>query len=151
MICFFIPGVGNPMSMTTQVMSAICGAPLRRLFLAGTSLIALTGSTLAADLPVMKAPPAVIASWAGFYLGAHGGYGWKRDDFSQSENLLAAPGSINGIHSRGGVYGAQAGYNWQFGRVVTGLEIDFSVTDIKGSNGVSQTLVPPGGSISTSE
>ena len=64
---------------------------------------------------------------------------------------MAAPGSINGIHSRGGVYGAQVGYNWQFGRVVTGLEIEFSVTDIKGSNGVSQTLVPPGGSISTSE
>src|SRR5256885_8044131 len=115
MICFFIPGVGNPMSMTTQVMSAICGAPLRRLFLAGTSLIALTGSTLAADLPVMKAPPAVIASWAGFYLGAHGGYGWKSDDFSQSENFFAAPGAINGIHPRGGGLRGPTADNWAFG------------------------------------
>jgi opacity protein-like surface antigen len=46
----------------------------------------------------------------------------------------------------------QAGYNWQFGPVVTGLEIDFSVTDIKGSNGVSDSFVVPGlGSASFSE
>lgn len=117
---------------------------LRRLFLAGTSLMALTGSALAADLPLVKAPPAAIASWAGFYLGAHGGYGWKRDDFSQSEaDFFFAPARINGIRSQGAVYGAHAGYNWQFGRVVTGLEIDFSATDIKGSNGVSETVVAP--------
>ena len=53
------------------------------------------------------------------------------------------PQSINGIRPKGAVYGAHAGYNWQFGRVVTGLEIDFSATDIKGSNGVSELLVLP--------
>jgi opacity protein-like surface antigen len=105
----------------------------------------LAGSALAADLPVAKAPPAIVASsWAGFYLGIHGGYGWKQDDFSQPETtFFAAPQSINGIRSKGAVYGAQAGYNWQFGRIVTGLEIDFSATDIKGSNGVSEVLVQP--------
>jgi opacity protein-like surface antigen len=142
------------MATTNPVKSGICRAQLRQLFLAGTSLIALTGSALAADLPVAKAPPpAVIASWAGFYLGAHGGYGWKRDDFSELSNFFVTePLPINGIRSKGAVYGAQAGYNWQFGPVVTGLEIDFSVTDIKGSNGVSQSLVIPGeGSASSSE
>jgi opacity protein-like surface antigen len=142
------------MSTADQVTSGIFRAPLRRFFLAGSSLIALTGSTLAADLPVAKAPPpAVMASWAGFYLGAHGGYGWKRDDFSEPSNFFVTePLPINGIRSKGAVYGAQAGYNWQFGPVVTGLEIDFSVTDIKGSNGVSQSLVVPGeGSVSASE
>jgi opacity protein-like surface antigen len=142
------------MATTNPVKSGICRAPLRQLFLAGTSLIALTGSALTADLPVAKAPPpAVMASWAGFYLGAHGGYGWKRDDFSEPSTFsLTEPQPINGIRSKGAVYGAQGGYNWQFGRVVTGLEIDFSVTDIKGSNGVSELLVVPGeGSASTSE
>ena len=142
------------MSTTDQVTSGICQASLRRLFLAGTSLMALTGSTLAADLPVAKAPPpAVMASWAGFYLGAHGSYGWKRDDFSTPSSVeLTAPLPINGIRSKGAVYGAQAGYNWQFGPVVTGLEIDFSVTDIKGSNSVSDSIVVPGlGSASSSE
>ena len=142
------------MSETIQMMSGICEASLRRLFLASTSIIALTGSTLAADLPVRTAPPPVaIASWAGFYLGAHGGYGWKRDDFSEPANVfVTAPQPINGIRSKGAVYGAQAGYNWQFGPVVTGLEIDFSVTDIKGSNGLSDSIVVPGvGSASSSE
>ena len=89
-------------------------APLLRCFLAGTSLIVLTGSTLAADLPVRKAPPpAVMASWAGFYLGVHGGYGWKRDDFSEPANIFSSSNqSINGIRSKGAVYGGQAGYNW---------------------------------------
>jgi opacity protein-like surface antigen len=79
-------------------------ALLLRCFLAGTSLIVLTGSTLAADLPVRKAPPpAVMASWAGFYLGAHGGYGWKRDDFSEPATVFfsTTPQTINGIRSKG--------------------------------------------------
>ncbi len=128
---------------------------LRRLFLASASLMVLAGSALAADLPVVKAPPPVIASWAGFYLGVHGGYGWNRDDFSQSEAeffFTTPPPSINDVRSQGGVFGAHAGYNWQFGRVVTGLEIDFSATDIKGSNGVSEALAVPGvGSVSSSD
>jgi opacity protein-like surface antigen len=85
------------------------------------------------------------------------GYGWKRDDFSEPAAIFSTtPQAINGIRSKGAVYGGQAGYNWQFGRVVTGLEIDFSVTDIKGSNGVSDSIVVPGigsgsGSITLSE
>jgi opacity protein-like surface antigen len=90
------------MATTNPVKSGICRAQLRQLFLAGTSLIALTGSALAADLPVAKAPPpAVMASWAGFYLGAHGGYGWKRDDFSELSNFFVTePLPINGIRSK---------------------------------------------------
>ena len=101
----------------------------------------------------MKAPPpAVIAtSWAGFYLGVHGGYGWKQDDFSTSEAFfLQTPQSINGVRSQGAVYGGQAGYNWQFGRAVTGLEIDFSAADIKGSNGVTETTPFGGGTFTSS-
>jgi outer membrane immunogenic protein len=107
--------------------------------LGGVSFIVLTGRALGADLPI-KAPPTLAASWAGFYLGIHGGYGWQRDDFSQSEAFALATQSINGIRGKGAVYGAQAGHNWQFGRAVTGLEFDFSVADIKGSNAVSQLL-----------
>jgi opacity protein-like surface antigen len=118
---------------------------LGRLFLAGTSLIVLAGPALAADLPVAKAPPPAVASWAGFYLGVHGGYGWKQDNFSTPANFeFTTDAQINGVRSKGAVYGAQAGYNWQFGRVVTGLEIDFSAADINGTNGVSGTFVVPG-------
>jgi outer membrane immunogenic protein len=120
--------------------------PLRRLFLTGASLMVLTGSTLAADLPVAKAPPAVLPSWAGFYLGVHGGYGWNQNEFSQTDDFaFLTPQSINGIKSKGALYGAQAGYNWQFGRAVTGLEFDFSATDIKGNNSISETVASNGG------
>jgi opacity protein-like surface antigen len=127
----------------------------RRLFLAGASLMLLGDAAMAADLPIAKAPPPAIAaslsSWAGFYLGVHGGYGWKQDDFSQSEAFfLQTPQSINGVRSQGAVYGGQAGYNWQFGRAVTGLEIDFSATSIKGSNGVTETVPFGGGTFTTS-
>ena len=40
---------------------------------------------------------------------------------------------IDGINSKGGVFGGHAGHNWQYGSVVVGLEIDFSGTGIKGS------------------
>ena len=86
----------------------------------------------AAPVRYAKAPPISPAvSWAGFYLGAHGGYGWKDDDFTQVVNFsdLAQAG---GIKSRGWVAGGHAGYNWQYGRVVTGLEVDFSLGDLKG-------------------
>jgi opacity protein-like surface antigen len=55
---------------------------LRKLIL-GTSSWALLGvAASAADLPaVMKAPPATAQSWAGFYLGVHGGYGWGENSF----------------------------------------------------------------------
>jgi outer membrane immunogenic protein len=91
------------------------------------------GPAGAADMPLpTKAPPVVAAwSWAGFYIGGHGGYGWKTNDFLLVENVtpLAA---INGIDSKGWVGGAQAGYNWQFGAWVAGLELDGSATGISG-------------------
>lgn len=114
----------------------------RMLLLGSASIVALTGAARAADLPIAKAPPpAIAASWAGFYLGIHGGYAWQRDSFSQSQAFaLATPQSINGVSASGAVYGAQTGYNWQFGRAVTGLELDFSATGLKGSNAVSETV-----------
>jgi len=126
--------------------------PFRRSLLAGASLLVLAGPVAAADLPmVTKAlPPAVAASWAGFYLGVHGGYGWKQDDFSQSDNFtFTAPQQLNGVKSQGAIYGGHAGYNWQFGRAVTGLELDFSATGIKGSNGISETTTLGGGGTRT--
>jgi opacity protein-like surface antigen len=100
-------------------------------------------SSFAADVaaPVLKAPPPPPPSWTGFYLGVTGGYGWKHDNFTRTAVLAAplAPMTIDGIDSRGGVVGGYAGYNWQFGRFVTGLEVDFTATDISGTSTISQT------------
>ncbi|MGY8636564.1 hypothetical protein RAD15_29240 [Bradyrhizobium sp. 14AA] len=135
------------------MLSTLRSAPatLRHSLLAGASLLVLAAPAAAADLPlVAKAGPATAASWAGFYLGVHGGYGWKKDDFSVSDSFtFTAPQHINGVTSQGAVYGGHAGYNWQFGRAVTGLELDFSASDIKGSNSISETTALGGGGTRT--
>ena len=82
-----------------------------------------------------KAPVAPIPwTWAGFYLGGHGGYGWADNPFSKAivrDGLVFPP--LTGVDSRGFVAGFHAGANWQSRSVVGGLELDISATDIKGS------------------
>lgn len=104
---------------------------LRKLILGTSSWALLAVAASAADLPALtKVPPATAQSWAGFYLGVHGGYGWGRNDISVR---VAVDNHISPINSAGAVYGGHAGYNWQFGRAVAGVEIDFSATGISGS------------------
>ena len=109
----------------------------------------LTSPVFAADLPVKAWPaPPLAWSWAGFYIGAHGGYGWGRHDFGEvvALNPLLTLGDID---SRGWVAGGQAGYNWQYGRWVAGLEVDGSATRIRGDSApFVQNL---GGGVSTTD
>jgi outer membrane immunogenic protein len=127
-----------------------------RKFWGGFSLLAsvLAGAGVAgaADLavkaPVYKAAPVILSDWAGFYVGIHGGYGWGHTsidtpaflgdifDYLKIGSLDASP--------KGGVFGGHAGYNWQYGAVVTGLEIDFSGADINTSDMVGKFWCPPG-------
>lgn len=94
---------------------------MRRLTLAGLTLLAATGLTG----PAMAQPSPVaaeIAPWAGFYAGVNAGGMFG----STSAGGLgpAGPGGLSG--SGGGfVGGAQAGYNYLLGPVLLGAEIDF--------------------------
>jgi outer membrane immunogenic protein len=107
---------------------------LRTLFLGGCSWLLLGASAPAADLPMQaKAPPAIATSWAGFYLGVHGGYGWGKNSFREYISEADPHPFIDGPKSQGSVVGGHAGYNWQYGRAVTGIEIDWSAADIRGS------------------
>ena len=85
----------------------------------------------AADLsvaPLYKAPPAEVTqafNWTGFYLGANGGGGWGHSWWSAN----SASVNLSGAQA-----GGTAGYNWQFGNTVLGLEGDMDWSDLKGSN-----------------
>jgi outer membrane immunogenic protein len=64
------------------------------------------------------------ANWRGLYVGGNGGSGIARDETAHSivgagfnNSLDLAPRGFNG--------GLQAGYNWQYGNWVYGLETDF--------------------------
>jgi opacity protein-like surface antigen len=98
-----------------------------------------------AAMPV-KAPRAapVLWSWSGFYIGAHAGYGWGRDPFTDP---ITTGLVLTDINSNGFVGGFQAGGNWQWGAWVGGLEIDLSGTDIKKTT--TGTVVFPGGDTET--
>jgi outer membrane immunogenic protein len=84
----------------------------------------------AADLslaPLYKAPPAPPAQpfdWSGFYIGVNGGGGWGHSWWSAN---------TTGINLPGGQVGGTAGYNWQLGRAVLGVEGDLDWSSFNGS------------------
>lgn len=100
---------------------------------------------MAADLPSKSAPvaylpPPPVFTWTGFYLGLNAGYGWNNRDVTTAgvfagniANVAAArrPGSIN-LDSNGFVGGGQAGFNYQTGMFVVGVEADLMYSDVKG-------------------
>jgi opacity protein-like surface antigen len=122
---------------------------LKRHLLASVGLMsmAVAGAASAADL---RPPPpaAAVWSWSGLYLGAHAGYGWGRDPFTDDTFGGKAP-PLTGINSRGGVWGFHAGANWQEGAWVGGLEIDISGTGIKGSSSTAGAVTSGAATITT--
>jgi len=111
---------------------------MRNLFLATTAIVALIAVPAgAADLrmPVKAAPvikPA-CANFGGFYLGGHVGWNYyehKYKDLDSFGNLLVGANfetvtnTDNDWHA-----GVQAGYNWQSGCTVFGVQADWSWTD----------------------
>ncbi len=92
------------------------------------ALGALAAPALAADIPGRRAPqqqqfyaPPVF-TWTGFYLGASAGAVWG--DFTKSGSF---------IDSRAGLsVGGTAGYNYQIGQIVVGLEGDYNYSGFGG-------------------
>lgn len=98
--------------------------------LISTAVILISGSALAADLPAPVQPAAPVAyvppfSWTGFYLG--GELGWIRTDpvYTTGAVLLGTPFVVTAATGKDGLsYGGLAGYNYQMGNVVLGIEGD---------------------------
>jgi outer membrane immunogenic protein len=100
-------------------------------------MLAGVGAAGAADLavkaPVYKAPPVILSDWSGFYIGINGGYGWG--DTSGDAFFNAPEGvPLGNAKPKGGLFGGHAGYNWQYGKVVAGVEVDFDGADIKSTD-----------------
>jgi outer membrane immunogenic protein len=112
---------------------------MKKLFLSTVALLGLVGAAAAADLPARAAPPAYAAvpafTWTGFYFGAHGGYMWSDTDvkLTHVEGVLLPYDVGNGVFPRShkldrdaGFGGVQAGYNFQSGMFVFGVEADIA-------------------------
>src|SRR5205085_12245206 len=115
--------------------------------LVATSALATGGPASAADMPVRvpayKAPaPVATFSWTGFYLGIHGGGDWFNKDWftpltpinTAGGGCFGCPASAGGHTSSSWLLGGQAGFNYQVGRLVLGVEAQASWTKLEGSN-----------------
>lgn len=129
----------------------------------GTAALAVTSPALAADLPSSAAPmapaPAVLPAFtfAGFYAGVFGGvHGMERHEQLLVPGDVCAPatfpeGACRTVRHWGGLAGIAAGYNFQSGSFVYGLEADiaaafgqassFGVVNINFPNSVGNTKI----------
>jgi outer membrane immunogenic protein len=94
--------------------------------------LALSGPAFAADMAVKAPPPPVVPTWDGIYVGLNGGYSVGHDPYIQSDFVGIGPARMI-TTPQGGLFGAQAGYNWQHGNVVLGVEGDAQWTSQKSS------------------
>lgn len=110
---------------------------------AAAALLTSTAAGYAADMPVKAAmvAPVPVWSWTGLYGGVHVGAGWgttettlTRFDVGPPINLsvpLNFPISQN--NRSGFLGGVQAGYNYQSGWAVFGVQGDIAATNIRGT------------------
>ena len=107
---------------------------MRNLVTALLMLSAGTGATSAADLRApVRLPPSMQAvyNWTGFYLGVNVGGGWSNANSEFSTAGFPSFASVDN-HMAGVIAGGQAGYNWQSGAWVFGVEADFQYSGMKG-------------------
>ena len=106
---------------------------------AAAALLATTTLGVAADLPAKVLAPAPIWSWTGFYGGVHVGAGWGTTESTLTGASAPGLGAVAftfpfSQNSRSGFLGGvQAGYNWQSGWAVFGVQGDFAGADINGT------------------
>jgi outer membrane immunogenic protein len=146
-------------------------------FVAALFSVALGAATAsAADLPARtytKAPiaVAVVYDWTGFYIGGNAGYSWGRERtdgtltgtqnvsvfrtagptlVSSTDTVLGALPLIGRADVNGFVGGGQAGYNWQRGTWLFGLEADIQGSDEHARADVCTVAgCPPGSTLFT--
>jgi outer membrane immunogenic protein len=122
------------------------------------ALAGITAASAADMAPRMytkaPVPAAIVYDWTGFYIGGNVGYSWGRastdGDLAGTQNVsvfrtagptlvsstdtvlatvpLTGRANVNGV-----IGGGQAGYNWQRGTWLFGLEADIQGSDERGS------------------
>ncbi len=113
---------------------------MKRTLLCAAALISMTSLSYAADLPSRALAPAPVYvapafTWTGFYLGGNVGAAWSGRDncplghdlhdgvYTLDTNFTPNCNNDRGTNVIGGI---QAGYNWQFGGWLLGLEGDIN-------------------------
>jgi outer membrane immunogenic protein len=127
---------------------------MNKSVLAAAAALAIAGGAMtipasAADLDFLPPPPMpapLAPTWTGFYIGGHVGYGEAKVNTRTDADIFLDGGALDDfgffsstLKPNGLVGGAQAGYNWQAGSLVFGIEGDISFTDWSKSTTVFDT------------
>lgn len=122
---------------------------MRRFHCVVVAAVAVLGfaSMASAAAPVYNPPAAASYNWSGIYAGLNAGGTWGRSNDPTSVVALTlgyfAPAALPGVNSVGAgqsintsgfTGGGQAGYNWQWGNLVAGIETEFDYFGQKGSS-----------------
>jgi outer membrane immunogenic protein len=135
-------------------------------FVAAALAFAFVGPSFGADLP-MKAPTVAIPTgynWSGFYVGANAGGAWGSFDPTTStgggtyfvgvgSTAAANAAGAQSIEPGGFTGGLEAGYNFQFGSGLVGIEADVEYMHLSGaasSSAVYPCCAPAAVTISSS-
>jgi outer membrane immunogenic protein len=111
---------------------------MRKTLLASASAVALSCTAVSAAQAAPPAPPPIY-NWSGFYLGLNAGMGAADTTANFTQNAFASPFSMFSVgvppnlNTRGFVGGGQAGYNFQTGPYVYGVETDFTWMNLRGT------------------
>ena len=121
---------------------------MKRLLIGSAAIAAMSfnGIAFAADMAVKappSAPPPVVNTWTGCYVGADAGGNWGHDDGfkTTATSFVPNPGigglpvgqGSQGIDLNGIIGGGYVGCNYQAGVWVLGIEGDWSWTNKEGS------------------
>src|SRR6516162_2871471 len=121
------------------ILELSCNPIVTSLSIAASLIVAFTigdrasSAELADRRPVRARPAHPLYDWTGPYIGINAGYGFGR---SQTDALFtvatigtALLASTPSSRLDGLILGTQAGYNWQAGRWLFGLEADIQASN----------------------
>ncbi len=88
--------------------------------------------------------PVAAADWTGFYLGGNLGSGVARNPSSLSSSRFGTSTDTFSLAPDGIIGGIQAGYNWQRGNIVFGLEADIQGSSQRDNKACVMYCLPDG-------
>jgi outer membrane immunogenic protein len=114
---------------------------MKRLLLttASVGVLAFSSPAMSADLYVKaRAPLESVYNWTGGYIGGFGGYGFGNHNIVNAALPVGFANFTANYENSGGFGGGELGYNWQAGSFVYGIEADYGVGSLRGSDNFAQ-------------
>jgi outer membrane immunogenic protein len=115
----------------------------RRVVLSLYSCFFAAGAAGLSPASAQYAPPPppvlVVLPWSGGYVGMNAGFAGGADDITSTSTGFVAISGSGTMQASGGTGGLLAGYNWQTGSWVLGVEGDVSYLGLAGSQDMIAT------------